>query len=80
VILVSSHENRVFKQVCDVVKAAHEVDKRNKFEIVLFMLERPSSLAQALRDLNDSHIELRSDFILMQGDIVSNANLRPAII
>ena len=36
-------------------------------------------MCKALRDLNDSHIELRNDFILMQGDIISNANLKPAI-
>ena len=50
-----------------------------KLEIIQFKLERPKSLCKALRDLNDSHIELRNDFILMQGDVISNANLRPAI-
>ena len=31
-----------------------------------------------MKDIDDSHIELRNDFILMQGDIICNADFRPA--
>ena len=50
-----------------------------KLEIVQYKLERITTLCSALRDLAESHIELRNDFILLQGDIVTNADLRPAI-
>lgn len=41
-------------------------------------LERPTSLCEALREINES-MELQDDFILINGDIVSNADLSPAI-
>ena len=43
-----------------------------------YKLENPTSLCEALREVSECY-ELNDDFILMNGDIVSNANLTPAI-
>ena len=43
-----------------------------------YKLENPTSLCEALREVSECY-ELNDDFILMNGDIVSNADLTPAI-
>ena len=64
-ILVTSHDSRVFKKACDLVKEAHMIGNLKKLEIVQYKLERITTLCSALRDLAESHIELRNDFILL---------------
>ena len=36
-------------------------------------------MAAALREINESQIKLKEDFIIVQGDVVSNASLQGAI-
>ena len=55
------------------------VGKMKKLEIIYHKIESATSICQALRDMNDSHVELKSDFILMLGDIICNADLKGAI-
>ena len=77
VILVSTKDNRVFKSVTETIKAAHS-NKANRLQITHFKLDKANSTASALREINDA-MKLKDDFIIMQGDIVSNARLQGAI-
>lgn len=36
-------------------------------------------MAAALREINDSQVKLKEDFIIMQGDTVTNASLADAV-
>ena len=74
VILVSTKDSRVFKPVIETIKAAHS-NKTNRLQITPFKLVSGDSVASALREINDSQVQLKEDFIIMQGDIVSNADL-----
>jgi len=78
VILVSSKEGRVFKQVLETIRAAHS-NKKNRIAIKTFKLDKANSLAAALREINDSQEKLSENFIIMQGDVVTNASLKDAI-
>jgi translation initiation factor eIF-2B subunit epsilon len=74
VILVSTKDSRVFKPVIETIKAAHS-SKTNRLQITPFKLVNANSVASALREVNDSQVQLKEDFIIMQGDIVTNADL-----
>ena len=79
-ILVSTKDSRVFKPVLETIKAAHS-NKLSRLQITTFKLDKATSVAAALREVNDStsHVKLKEDFIIMQGDVVSNARLQGAI-
>ena len=79
-IIVSTKESRVFKPVIETIKAAHS-NKLNRLQITTFKLDKAKSVAAALREIHEaqSQIKLKEDFIIMQGDVVSNARLQAAI-
>lgn len=68
----------MFKSVQETIKAAHS-SKATRLQIKFFKLDKATSLAAALREIHESNIKLEEDFIIMQGDIVSNACLQDAI-
>ena len=76
VIIMSSKESRVFNSVLQTIKESHPFPK--DFNVKAIKLDNPTSLAQALKDLEEM-CEIKDDFILMQGDIVTNASLDEAI-
>ena len=78
VILVSTKEHRVFKQVFDTFKLAHS-HRDSRLTITPFKLDKADSVASALREINDAKVTLKDDFIIMQGDIVTNARLKDAM-
>ena len=78
VILVSTKDSRVFKPVLETIKAAHS-HKTSRLQITHFKLDKANSVASALREINDSSVALKEDFIIMQGDVVTNARLQDAI-
>jgi len=79
VVIVSSKETKVLKKEIDTLKESHMIGKsRNNFKITYIKLEKPVSMADALREVNDA-VELRDEFILISGDIVCNADLAPAL-
>ena len=73
-ILVSTKDSKVFKQVQETIKAAHS-NKATRLQIKFFKLDKATSVAAALREIHESSTKLQEDFIIMQGDIVSNARL-----
>lgn len=73
-ILVSTKSDRVFKPVIETIKASHS-NKLSRLQITPFKLDKANSVAAALREINESQIKLKEDFIIMQGDVVSNARL-----
>jgi len=78
VYVVSSHDNKVLKDKIDTIKDSHMIGKMNNFRITYVKLEQANSVASALREVNDS-VELRDDFLVLQGDIVCNADLSDAL-
>ena len=64
VILVSTKDSRVFKPVIETIKAAHS-NKTNRLQITPFKLVSGDSVASALREINDSQVQLKEDFIIM---------------
>jgi NDP-sugar pyrophosphorylase family protein len=42
-------------------------------------LDKANSVASALREINDSNVKLKEDFIIMAGDVVTNGRLQDAI-
>jgi len=78
VILVSTKDSRVFKPVTEIIKSAHS-NKLNRIQITPFKLDKANSVASALREINDSNVKLKEDFIIMAGDVVTNARLQDAI-
>lgn len=82
VICVSSRDQKLLSVEIDkVIKQSHTLlnNKQSQFKIRYFKLERPTSLCEALRELSQSQIEINDDFVLMNGDIVSNADFTPAL-
>ena len=79
-ILVSTKDSRFFKPVLETIKAAHS-NKQSRLQIIPFKLDKATSVAAALREINESqsNFKLKEDFIIMQGDVVSNASLQGAI-
>ena len=77
-ILVSTKDSRVFKPVIETIKAAH-TNKLSRLQITPFKLDKATSVAAALREVNDSQTKLNEYFIIMQGDTVTNAKLAEAI-
>ena len=64
-ILVSNKDSRVFKPVLETIKAAHS-NKLSRLSITNFKLDKATSVAAALREINDqSSVKLREDFIIM---------------
>jgi translation initiation factor eIF-2B subunit epsilon len=78
VYVVSSHDNKVLRDKIDTIKESHMIGKSNNFKITYVKLEQANSVASALREVNDS-VELRDDFLVLQGDIVCNADLSGAL-
>jgi len=66
-------------EVDRVIKSSHTVGKTQLLKIRYFKLERANSLCEALREVSQSQIEINDDFVLMNGDIVSNANFTDAV-
>ena len=71
VIVVSSKETKTWKSIQEIVKESHK-PWTTGFTIKCVKLDNPQSLAMALKVVNEM-VELKDDFVLMQGDIVSNA-------
>ena len=65
------------RQEVDKIKQYHKKGKLNMIEFKCHRLSQTHSLCQALRELDQD--ELHDDFILLSGDIVSNADLQPAL-
>ena len=42
-------------------------------------MDKANSVASALREINDSNVKLKEDFIIMAGDVVTNGRLQDAI-
>lgn len=80
VILVSTKDNSVFKQVRETHKAAHS-NAANRIQITFFKIDKAHSVAAALREINDSPslVKLKENFIIMHGDTVTNASLAEAV-
>ena len=65
VFLVSSRETKVFSSIIKTIKETHK-SLTTKFEIKLVKLDNPTSLAMALKDLNEmADVELQDNFILI---------------
>jgi len=78
VFLVSAWEPKLLRDSIDYVKEYHKIGKQSTLKITYIKLESAQSLADALREVNDS-VELRDEFILVMGDIVCNADLTDAL-
>lgn len=76
VIIVSSREKSVFEPLIRTVRESRPLPKDMTVRSVT--LHNPTSMAQALKDLNEM-CDIKDNFILIQGDIISNASLGPAI-
>ena len=65
-ILVSTKDSRVFKPVIETIKAAHS-NKQSRLQITPFKLDKATSVAAALREINESQstIKLKEDFIIV---------------
>ena len=78
VFIVSSREKSELKAYIDGLRNTHMIGKDTNFSIKYIRLQEATSLADALREVGTLP-GLRDDFILMQGDIVCNASLEPAL-
>lgn len=78
IIIVSARDPDILKKSVNKIKANHMKGKSSLIEFKFVKLARPASLCEALRELSES-VELNDDFILVNGDIVSNADLSPAL-
>ena len=79
IIIASARDPEILKAEVKQVKQYHMKGKSQLIEFKFVKLERPSSLCEALREINVS-FELNDDFILINGDIVTNADLSPALM
>jgi len=52
--------------------------RKSNLNLQYFKLENPTSLCEALREISNT-FDIRDDFILLHGDIVSNLDLKPAL-
>ena len=77
IIIVSARDPSLIRQEVDKIKQYHKKGKFNLIEFKFHRLSQTHSLCQALRELEQD--ELHDDFILLSGDIVSNADLQPAL-
>ena len=77
VIIVSSKETKMWLPIRKIIEESHKPYKKT-FKVEEVCLDNPSSLAVALKHLNEMR-EIKDNFILIQGDIVSNAKLAPAL-
>ena len=76
VIIMSSKESKTFHSIIQTIRESHPFEKH--FDVKVVKLDNPQSLAQALKEL-DEMSDINDDFILMQGDIVTNASLDAAM-
>lgn len=68
----------MFREHVDKIKECHRMGRKSNLNIQYFKLENPTSLCEALREMSCS-VDIRDDFILLHGDIVSNVDLKPAL-
>jgi translation initiation factor eIF-2B subunit epsilon len=78
IFFVSSWDSKMLRDQIDYIREYHKIGKQSNLKITYIKLESAQSLAEALREVNDS-VELRDEFILCQGDIVCNADLSDAL-
>lgn len=78
IVCVTARDPELLKREVKKIKNSHMKGKISLIEFKFVKLDRPSSLCEALREISES-IELNDDFILCSGDIVSNADLTPAL-
>jgi len=78
IICVSARDPEILKREVKKIKPSHMKGKISLVDFKFVKLERPTSLCEALREISES-IDLNDDFILINGDIVSNADITPAI-
>ncbi len=77
-IVCVAKDPELLKPEVKKIKNSHMKGKISLIEFKFVKLDRPTSLCEALREISES-VELNDDFILCSGDIVSNADLTPAI-
>lgn len=78
IIIVSARDTEILKKSVNKIKSSHMKGRTSLIDFKFVKLARPSGLCEALRELSES-VELNDDFILINGDIVSNADLSPAL-
>lgn len=78
IVCVSARDAGLLKSAVEKIKSSHMRGKTSLIEFSYVKLSSPTSLCEALRELSQS-IELNDDFILINGDIITNADLCPAI-
>ena len=74
VIIVTSKPTSVFTEHIDKIKAAHSIGGKPKLAIKVFHMEQPKSFCDCIRTVAD-HEELREEFIVVDGNFVSNVDL-----
>ena len=77
-IIVSGKDSSILKEQVDRTKESHRMGKKSNLNLQYFKLENPTSLCEALREISNI-FDIRDDFILLHGDIVSNLDLKPAL-
>ncbi|KAL9641863.1 hypothetical protein ABK040_011848 [Willaertia magna] len=89
-LLASSNVKEVYVFVChgaDLIKAyRHQVSKtqrngdqlENEIKVEIIEAQTATSIGDALRLIHEMDI-IRSDFVLVQGDVISNINLQPIV-
>ena len=78
IICASARNTDTLKRQWQQVKASHMNGKQARIDVKFLKLQRPTSLCEAIREITE-HCELQDDFILISGDIVSNADFSEAL-
>ena len=76
VIIASARDKSVFEPLIRTVRESRAL--KDDLTVRPIPLHNPTSMAQALKDLSEM-VDIKDNFILIQGDIISNASLGPAI-
>ena len=76
VIIASATDKTVFEPLIRTVRESRAL--KDDLTVRPIPLHNPTSMAQALKDLSEM-VDIKDNFILIQGDIISNASLGPAI-